>query len=86
MDDVRGMISQFDDRILLIDGQDEAIVGIGERCGQPAVAVYDRAKLHAGFVEQGMTEEEASEWIDFNIAGAWVGPNTPMLLTKLEDM
>jgi hypothetical protein len=82
----RELISQVDESALFIDGQDDAIVGIGERCGQPTMVVYDRNLLHAGFVAQGMTEEEASEWIDYNIAGAWIGPNTPLLLTKLEDM
>jgi hypothetical protein len=39
-------------------------------------------KLVEHFVSQGMTDEEAIEWIDFNILGAYVGEETPMLLYK----
>jgi len=39
-------------------------------------------------VEQdGMTEEEAIEFIDFNIVGAYVGESTPIIMWPiLEDL
>ena len=30
----------------------------------------------------GMDREEAEEWFDFNTAGAYMGPRTPMFLIK----
>lgn len=65
---------------------DPAIVGIGERCGQPPVVIYSRAKLIACFKEAcGGTWEDAEEYVSFNIEGAWVGEDTPIILQDMID-
>jgi hypothetical protein len=46
------------------------------------VACYDYEKVIAALELQGMTNDEALEWYDFNIAGAYVGDLTPMVLTR----
>ena len=61
------------------DGYDEALVGIARRCGQPDVAAYDANKI-IGILARDMSEEEAEEFYEFNIVGAWMGPNTPVFL------
>jgi len=66
------------------NGCDDAIVGVAERCGQPALLVYDRAKLVQCFVAQGATWEDAEEWVGYNIEGAWVGPHTPLILHRFD--
>lgn len=63
-------------------GCDAALIGVGSRCGFPDVWVYDYIRLVHVFVTQGMSEEDAIEWADFNIHGAHVGPETPVILTK----
>jgi hypothetical protein len=60
---------------------DEAIVGIGSRCGQPDLLVYSYEKIIDVLVKDGMEREEATEYADFNIVGAWVGEHTPIILT-----
>lgn len=70
------------DKTLLIDGCDRAILGWFQRCGQPVVAVYDHERLVHEFVRQGMTEEEAVEWVSFNIVGGWLGQGTPAVLHR----
>ncbi len=52
------------------EGCDEAIVGIASRCGQYNLYVYDYDLLVHKFMGDDMTEEEAMEWVDYNIAGA----------------
>ena len=69
--------------VLQIDGAEQAIIGIAHRCGQIPLLVYSREKLEQHFVEQGMTFEEASEWISFNIEGAWLGEGTPIILGEM---
>ena len=32
------------------------------------------------FVKQGMSYEEAVEWVEFNVIGGWLGDNTPMFI------
>lgn len=70
------------DKTLLIEGADDAILGFIQRCGQPPVAIYDNDRLIEHFMAQGMTFEEAVEWIDYNVIGAWVGEGTPAVLVR----
>jgi len=51
--------------LIVIDGCDDAIVGIAEDC-----VVYDYHKLVDVFMKQGMTEDDAIEWIEYNIYGS----------------
>ena len=73
--------SQSNPSALSADGYDSCIVGIAERCGQPTLLVYDYescVQLHA--IRDGWTREEAQEWLDFNVTGAWLGEGTPIFL------
>lgn len=70
--------------MLFIPGAEDALLGTVWRCGQAPFVVYDYEKLVAFFVGQGMTHDDAEEWISFNVEGAWVGPNTPGVLHRVE--
>ena len=62
---------------------DEAIVGVVDRCGFSAVAVYDYDKLVEVTMELGSGDyEEAVEYVEHNIAGCFVGEGTPMILYR----
>ena len=74
------MSDEFLEDLLLATGFDEAILGRGSRCGQPDVAVYDTEKIINILVKQGMSHEEAVEYFDFNIVGAWMGDQTPIFM------
>lgn len=65
------------------DGCDKAIIGVGYRCGQHPMYVYDYPRLVEVFTDQGMTQDEAEEWVDFNIVGAWVGESTPIIMYNI---
>jgi hypothetical protein len=71
------------DELMFADGFDEAIVGVVERCGSPPVVCYDVTRCIDVLAKQ-MTYEEAVEYFDFNVAGAYMGPLTPMYLTRIE--
>lgn len=72
-----------DDDLLFADGFDDAIVGVIDRCGQPSVVTYDRDKCISILVErEKMSVEEAQEYFDVNVVGAWVGDRTPAFLSK----
>ena len=68
------------DKMKKWDNCDEAIIGEGVRCSQEPVLVYDYNKLIKIFKKEGMSEEESIEWIDYNILGAWIGDDTPIVL------
>ena len=67
---------------LICDGFDDAIIGIAERINLGPVIAYDVEKMLDILIKRdGMTYEEAMEYFDFNIKGAWVGEMTPVFIT-----
>ena len=86
--DLRDWVSEFNEEALLADGFDEAFLGMVERYGISApVALYDKEKCLQILVDRdGMTYEEAVEFFDFNVIGAWVGEFTPYFLNVYPDM
>jgi hypothetical protein len=67
------------------DGFDDAIIGIGSRCGQPDLLVYDiDTALDILMDRDGMSYEEAQEYFSFNVQGAWVGEGTPIWLQRID--
>lgn len=74
-------IEDINPEALLCDGFDEAIIGMAERINLGPVVAYDVDKMLEIMVERdGMTYEEAIEYFDYNILGAWMGENTPVYI------
>ena len=70
---------------LKADGFDDAILGVVERCSQPTLICYDYRKCVEILMGKGMDEDEAAEWMSFNVVGAWVGEYTPVFLSNWRD-
>ena len=65
------------------DGFDSAIMGVGERNNTDSMIVYDYDKMINILVTRdSMTHEEAEEYLDFNVIGAWIGDTTPIIVNK----
>ena len=66
------------------DGYDEAIIGpasIWTNKTQVEVLVYNAEVIRNILMKRdGMDFEEAREFIEFNIEGAYIGPDTPVLV------
>ena len=71
-----------DENVLLADGFEDAFVGIGRQFGRP-LAVYDRFECIEILIKEGMSEEEAEEYFQYNTEGAWVGDQTPIFLERI---
>ena len=70
--------------MLIADGYDEAVLGVARRCAQPDLIAYDVEKIiEILMTRDEMTYEDAVEYFDFNIAGAWVGEETPCFINKM---
>ena len=66
---------------------DAAIVGVADRIGMETVVVYDTSKVIDILCERdGMDREQATEFYEFNIIGAYVGERTPMFITLIDDL
>ena len=83
--EVQDWIIEYNEEALLADGFEEAFLGVSEVFGRPPLATYDRDKCIDILIQRdGMTYEEAEEYFDFNVRGAWVGESTPSYLTLWE--
>ena len=81
------ILDQFGDdaeTILFADGFDDAIIGVGNKFGGQLCAIYDADKVIDILMKEGMDYAEALEHFDFNIAGAYVGEQTPIFIHKIE--
>ena len=78
-------LQEVDPGILQADGLEDALIGICHQFGRPAVAAYDYDKVIEILKSQSMTHEEAVEFFEFNIVGAWVGEYTPVFFALYEN-
>ena len=71
------------------DGFDVAIIGTASVWNgneRVEVLVYDIfVMVQQLIVRDGMTEEEALEYIEFNIENAYIGKDTPIIVWEYND-
>ena len=69
-----------DEELLKADGLDDAIIGIAElKQTGVYVLVYSRSAVIKILIDRDeMTDEDAEEYYDFNIVGAYMGEKTPI--------
>ena len=80
----------MEDKLLKITGEkyDKAISGIAsvwQGNQRVETLIYSGQKLMEIFMEEGMTDEEAIEWISFNIEGGYHGPATPIIMWEYDE-
>ena len=69
-----------DEKILLADGLESAFMWIGRQFHYP-IAIYSYKKVIKILMrDHRMDREQAIEYFDYNIAGAFVGDQTPVFL------
>jgi len=77
-----GWVGDSNPDALLADGFNEAIIGMCERFGMFPVVAYDKDKCINILVQRdNMSYEEAIEYFDFNVIGAYMGEGTPVFVT-----
>lgn len=69
-----------DEEFLKADGLDEAVIGVEE---DEMRLVYSVDKCIEIFMSQGMEYDEALEFFDYNVRGAWMGDKTPIWVKLL---
>ena len=67
--------------LLTIDGFDEAIMGVVERIDIQVVC-YNKTKI-LNILMKEMSHQEAIEYYEFNILGAYMGETTPVYLEMM---
>lgn len=81
IEEVNEFCETTEEELLKVDGYDDCIEGIGYHIEHGHILVYSERKMLDKMVkEDGMTYDEAKEYFDFNIAGAYVGEKTPIFM------
>jgi hypothetical protein len=79
-----------DHTFLVVDGFDEAIIGVAQHQQiENLVTCYDYHKCLEILCERDdMTWEDAIDFMEYNVTGSYMGVNTPVFLhrfTEVED-
>jgi hypothetical protein len=78
---VEERLKEENPKALFADGFDDAIVGIACRATSDPLVAYSRDLCIKVLMDRdGMSEEEANEFFDFNVIGSWVGEGTPVFI------
>ena len=76
------LVEHFGDDLLFADSFDDAIVGVSIGVAGRRV-VYDAERMaNVLSKRQGITCEEAWEYLEYNTFGAYVGERTPLYVTR----
>ena len=67
--------------MLIADGFDQAVIGYIDRTNEPRVVVYDREKC-IDILNKDMSRDEAEEYFEYNVAGSYMGAETPAYLHR----
>ncbi len=83
---IREMLSEIDPNMIIFDGLDESIIGWAyDWHSQNYVVVYDYNKMVRKMMDQNRwTYEDARDYVDFNIVGAYLGEQTPIVMYELK--
>jgi hypothetical protein len=85
--EIREWVADHNEEALLADGFEDAIIGMGERCTQEPVVIYDADKCLEILQERdSMSEEDATDYFYFNVLGAWLGKNTPIFVWRINRL
>jgi len=81
---LREALAEANEDMLFADGFDAALIGVVTSAYGVPVALYDIEACVAVLVNRdSMTEEDALEYLDYNVINAHMGENTPMFATLL---
>ena len=74
-------VAEENPEALTMDGHDNAIIGIARSPGEPSLLAYSRSRILLNlFTRDKMPMEEAVEFFEFNIVGAYMGVGTPVII------
>lgn len=71
------------DTFMIADGFDDAIIGVDYN---NLKIVYDIDEVINILMREGMTVDEAIEYYEYNIAGSYVGENTPSFIRLITEL
>jgi len=84
--EIKQYLAENNDEVMFADGFEDAIIGMVHGACRTPVVAYDYHKCVEILVKRdGMDEEEAEEYISFNVTGAYMGELTPLFVYDLRS-
>ena len=73
------------EKLIFFKGFEAALIGIGRQFNRE-FAVYDYVTCCAILIQRdGMSSEEAINFMESNVVGAYLGPKTPIFVSTVEE-
>jgi len=66
--------------MIFVDGYDSAILGTDTEYQR---VIYSKSKMIDVLIQDGLTELDAMEWLEYNVWDTYVGEHTPIFLHEL---
>jgi hypothetical protein len=66
--------------MIFVDGYDSAILGMDTEYQR---VIYSKLKMIDVLIQDGLTELDAVEWLEYNVWNTYVGEHTPIFLHEL---
>jgi len=81
------MIKEVNPDAIVLEGLDNALVGVGTAfdLDSPRLVYSISGIINILRERDGMSEEEAGEFFDYNIKGGYFGVHTPLFLNEEKD-
>ena len=74
-------IHEIAEGAILLDGLDDAIIGVTEEFGNGPRVLYSKDKILEIFINRdGMSFEESIDFYNFNVLGLYAGEQNPIFL------
>lgn len=75
-------INQIAEGAIILDGFDDCIVGVSEEFGRDSRIIYSKQRIIQKLIESSdMNMDDAEEYFNYNILGAYFGERNPIFLT-----
>ena len=77
------VLKEMGENTIVYDGFEAAFLGFGKRINEPTLAVYSLDDMVKVCMHRdGMTFDEALEFVEYNCVGAWIDERTPLIVVN----
>jgi hypothetical protein len=79
---IKEELEALNPQALLADGFEDALIGWGMQATKMPVAIYNYDKCVEILINEGSSQDDAIEWMEYNVTNAWYGEGTPIFMRE----
>jgi hypothetical protein len=84
-EEIQELITLENENAVILNGFDEAILGMTYAFGKEPVVAYSINKILETLIKDGMTLEDAQEYFEYNILNAYFAEHNPVFLNEFKE-